>query len=160
MGSVTDIDLTQLFDAGKSLAEGAIPVPGYSADGWFGRIFGAVVPSDVPIGQLTETQRRQFLYGGARKIKVDGVNLTYEGLVPKIQKSILSKDVDALQPHVRAFVERAVTFTACPDCGGTRLNEGARSSKIQGISVADARCRSATSPAGSASSTSRRWRPS
>ena len=138
MGNVTDIDLTQLFDESKSLAEGAIRVPGYSADGWYGRIFGAVVPSDVPIARFTAKQRQEFLYGQARKIVVDTINLTFEGLVPKIQKSILSKDVEALQPHVRAFVERAVTFTTCPDCGGTRLNEGARSSKIKGISIADA----------------------
>ncbi|MGB2766831.1 MAG: excinuclease ABC subunit UvrA [Propionicimonas sp.] len=138
MGKVNDIDLAQLFDERKTLAEGAITVPGYSADGWYGRIFGAVVPPDVPIASFTPRQRQEFLYGQARKIKVDNVNLTYEGLVPRIQKSILSKDVEALQPHVRAFVERAVTFTTCPDCGGTRLNEGARSSKVAGISIADA----------------------
>ena len=138
MGSVTDLDLSQLFDDSKSLAEGAITVPGYSADGWFGRIFGAVVPTDVPIASFTAKQRQEFLYGEARKIKVDNINLTYEGLVPKIQKSILSKDVDAMQPHVRAFVERAVTFTPCPECSGTRLNEAARSSKVSGISIAEA----------------------
>ncbi len=138
MGSVTDLDLSQLFDESKSLTEGAITVPGYSADGWFGRIFGAVVPTDVPIASFTAKQRQEFLYGEARKIKVDNINLTYEGLVPKIQKSILSKDVDAMQPHVRAFVERAVTFTPCPECAGTRLNESARSSKVDGISIAEA----------------------
>ncbi len=138
MGSVTDLDLSQLFDDSKSLTEGAITVPGYSADGWFGRIFGAVVPTDVPIASFTAKQRQEFLYGEARKIKVDNINLTYEGLVPKIQKSILSKDVDAMQPHVRAFVERAVTFTPCPECAGTRLNEAARSSKVDGISIAEA----------------------
>ena len=138
MGRVDDIDVGELVDERKSLLEGAITVPGYTPDGWFGRIFGAVVPLDVPVAQFTEQQRQEFLYGEARKIKVEGINLTYEGLVPKIQKSMLSKDVDSLQPHVRAFVQRAVTFTACPDCGGTRLNEGARSSKIEGISIADA----------------------
>ncbi len=138
MGSVSDIDLSQLYDETRSLREGAITVPGYSADGWFGRIFGAVVPADVPVAAFTPEQRQDFLYGEPRKIKVDGINLTYEGLVPKIQKSMLSKDVDTLQPHVRAFVERAVTFTACPECGGTRLNEAARSSKVAGISIAEA----------------------
>ncbi|MGV8910327.1 MAG: ATP-binding cassette domain-containing protein [Propionicimonas sp.] len=137
MGTVNDMDLSQLFDETKSLAQGAITVPGYSADGWFGRIFGAVVPPDVPISKFTARQRQEFLYGEARRIKVEGINLTYEGLVPKIQKSMLSKDVDSLQPHVRAFVERAVTFTTCPDCGGTRLNDGARSSKIAGVNIAD-----------------------
>ena len=136
MGNVNDIDVSR-FDDTKSLIEGAITVPGYSADGWYGRIFGAVVPADIPIGRFTDRQRQEFLYGEARRIKVEGINLTYEGLVPRIQKSILSKDVDALQPHVRAFVERAVTFTTCPECRGTRLNEGARSSKIDGTSIAD-----------------------
>ena len=138
MGRVNDIDLSELYDETKSLSEGAIKVPGYTPDGWFGRIFGSVVPLDVPVSQFTGEQLREFLHGEPRKIKVEGINLTYEGLVPKISKSMLSKDVDALQPHVRAFVERAVTFTACPDCGGTRLSEGARSSKIKGISIADA----------------------
>ncbi|OHV41378.1 MULTISPECIES: ATP-binding cassette domain-containing protein [Pseudofrankia] len=138
MGSVSDIDLAQLFDESKSLSEGAITVPGYSADGWFGRIFAAVVPADIPIARFTRKQREEFLYGEARRIKVDNVNLTYEGLIPRIQKSHLSKDIDSLQPHVRAFVERAVTFTVCPECGGTRLSEAARSSKINGISIADA----------------------
>lgn len=138
MGAVTDLDLSQLFDASKSLSEGAITVPGYSADGWFGRIFGAVVPTDVPIASFTPKQRHEFLYGAARKIKVDSINLTYEGLVPKIQKSILAKDVDAMQPHVRAFVERAVTFTPCPECQGSRLNKAARSSKVAGVSIAEA----------------------
>ena len=137
MGHVSDIDLTQLFDESKSLSEGAIIVPGYSADGWFGRIFAAVVPPDVPVARFTKKQRDEFLYGEARRIKVDNVNLTYEGLIPRIQKSFLSKDIDALQPHVRAFVERAVTFTACPECGGTRLSAGARASKIKDLSIAD-----------------------
>jgi excinuclease UvrABC ATPase subunit len=106
-GSISDIDLTQLYDESKSLAEGAITVPGFSADGWYGRIFSAVVPGDVPIAKFTKSQLREFLYGEARRIKVDNVNLTYEGLVPRIQKSMLSKDVESLQPHIRAFVERA-----------------------------------------------------
>jgi len=138
MGQVSDIDLTQLYDEKKTLAEGAITVPGFSADGWYGRIFAAVVPADVPIVKFTKKQREEFLYGQARRIKVDNINLTYEGLVPRIQKSMLSKDVDSLQPHVRAFVERAVTFQTCPECAGTRLAEAARSSKIKGISIADA----------------------
>jgi excinuclease UvrABC ATPase subunit len=138
MGSVSDIDLAQLFDASKSLDEGAITVPGYTGDGWYVRIFGAVVPTDVPIAKFSERQRQEFLYGEPRKVKVEGVNFTFEGLVPKVQKSMLSKDVDAMQPHVRAFVERAVTFQTCPACGGTRLAEAARSSKIAGISIADA----------------------
>ena len=138
MGAVNDIDHTRLYDASKTLAEGAITVPGYSADGWYGRIFGAVVPTDVPIARFTTRQLQEFLYGEARKVKVEGINLTYEGLIPKIQKSMLSKDVDTLQPHVRAFVERAVTFTTCPECQGSRLSEAARSSKIKGTSIADA----------------------
>jgi len=138
LGTINDIDLTQLYDGTLTLAEGAITVPGFSADGWYGRIFAAVVPKDVPISGFSERQLHEFLYGKARRIKVGGVNLTYEGLVPRIQKSMLSKDVDSLQPHVRAFVERAATFTTCPDCDGTRLNEGARSVQIAGISIADA----------------------
>lgn len=138
MGSVTDIDLTQLYDDTKSLAEGAVTVPGYAADGWQLRVFAAVVPTDVPVADFTDRQRQDFLYGEARRVKLDTINLTYEGLVPRIQKSFLSKDVDTLQPHIRAFVDRAVTFATCPDCGGTRLNEAARSSKIEGISIADA----------------------
>jgi len=138
MGNVSDIDLTQLYDETKSIAEGAITVPGYTADGWYMRIFGEVVPIDVPVAKFTNKQRKDFLYGEPRKVKLDNINLTYEGLVPKVQKSFLSKDPDALQPHIRAFVDRAVTFSACPECGGTRLSEGARSSKIGGISIADA----------------------
>jgi excinuclease UvrABC ATPase subunit len=138
MGSVSDIDLSQLYDETKSLAEGALTVPGYSVDGWYGRIFGAVVPSDVPIGKFTKKQLQEFLYGEARRIKVEGINLTYEGLVPKIQKSMLSKDVDTMQPHIRAFVERAVTFQPCPECEGTRLAAPARSSRIQSVNIADA----------------------
>ena len=138
MGNVSDIDLTQFFDDTKSIAEGAITVPGYTADGWYMRIFGEVVPIDVPIAKFTNKQRQDFLYGEPRKVKLDNINLTYEGLVPKVQKSFLSKDPDALQPHIRAFVDRAATFSACPACGGTRLSEGARSSKIKGISIANA----------------------
>jgi excinuclease UvrABC ATPase subunit len=139
-GSVNDIDLTQLYDEGKSLREGALTIPGYSMDGWYGRIFtgcGFFDP-DKPIKRFSKKELGDLLYKEPTKIKVDGVNLTYEGLVPRIQKSMLSKDIDALQPHVRAFVERAVTFTTCPDCDGTRLSVEARSSKIKGINIADA----------------------
>ncbi|MGK5112832.1 MULTISPECIES: ATP-binding cassette domain-containing protein [unclassified Geodermatophilus] len=138
MGAVTDFDLTALYDDTKSLAEGALTVPGYSMDGWYGRIFsGAGLPMDKPIGQYTKKELHTLLYGEPTKIKVEGVNLTYEGVIPKIQKSMLSKDVDAMQPHVRAFVERAITFTTCPECDGTRLAPEARSSKIEGKSIAD-----------------------
>jgi excinuclease ABC A subunit len=139
-GSVNDVDLTQLYDEGKSLREGALTIPGYSMDGWYGRIFtgcGFFDP-DKPIKKFTKKELGDLLYKEPTKIKVDGVNLTYEGLVPRIQKSMLSKNVDSLQPHVRAFVERAVTFTTCPDCDGTRLSAEARSSKIGGINIADA----------------------
>ncbi len=139
-GSVNDIDLTQLYDDGKSLNEGALTIPGYSMDGWYGRIFtgcGFFDP-DKPIRSFTEKQLHDLLYKEPTKIKVEGINLTYEGLIPKLQKSMLSKDVDSLQPHIRAFVERAVTFTTCPDCGGTRLSEAARSSRIGGTNIADA----------------------
>src|SRR5947209_16725820 len=140
MGSVTDFDLSQLYDDSKSLNEGALTIPGYSMDGWYGRIFrgcGFFYP-DKPIGRYTKKELRDLLYKEPTKIKIEGINLTYEGLIPRIQKSFLSKDVDALQPHIRAFVERAVTFTTCPECDGTRLSEAARSSKIKGISIADA----------------------
>src|ERR671937_2412306 len=139
-GAVNDIDLTQLYDASKSLNEGALTIPGYSMDGWYGRIFtgcGFFDP-DKPIKKFTKKELNDLLYKEPTKIKVDGINLTYEGLIPSIQKSMLSKDVDSLQPHIRAFVERAVTFSTCPECGGTRLSEAARSSKIKGISIADA----------------------
>ncbi|MCX4647810.1 MULTISPECIES: excinuclease ABC subunit UvrA [unclassified Streptomyces] len=139
-GSVTDFDLTALYDDSKSLSEGALTVPGYSVDGWYGRIFrgcGFFDP-DKPIRKFTKKELHDLLHKAPTKIKVDGVNLTYEGLIPKIQKSMLSKDIDSLQPHIRAFVERAMTFTSCPDCGGTRLSETARSSKIKKISIADA----------------------
>jgi excinuclease UvrABC ATPase subunit len=139
-GKVNDIDLTQLYDDGKSLAEGALTIPGYSMDGWFGRIFSGsgFFDMDKPIRKYTKRELHDLLHKEPTKIKVDGINLTYEGLLPKIQKSMLSKDVDALQPHVRAFVERAVVFGVCPECGGTRLSEEARSSKIDGRNIADA----------------------
>ncbi|MGX1669150.1 ATP-binding cassette domain-containing protein [Streptomyces sp. NPDC055400] len=139
-GSVTDFDLTALFDDSKSLSEGALTVPGYSVEGWYGRIYrgcGFFDP-DKPIRKFTKKELHDLLHREPTKIKVDGINLTYEGLIPKIQKSMLSKDIDSLQPHIRAFVERAMTFTSCPDCGGTRLSEAARSSKIKNISIADA----------------------
>jgi excinuclease UvrABC ATPase subunit len=140
MGSVTDIDLTQLYDESKSLGEGALTIPGYTADGWSVRIFteSGFLDPDKPIRRYTKKELRDFLYREPTKVKVSGINLTYEGLIPRIQKSFLSKDVDAMQPHIRAFVERAVTFTACPDCGGTRLGEAARSSTIAQINIADA----------------------
>jgi excinuclease UvrABC ATPase subunit len=138
MGSVSDIDLSQLFDESKSLNEGARKVPGYTADGWQMRIFAAILDPDKPIRKYTKKERHDFLYKEPTKVKVEKLNLTYEGLVPRIQKAFLSKDVNALQPHIRAFVERAVTFTTCPECGGTRLNEAARSSKIKNINIADA----------------------
>jgi excinuclease UvrABC ATPase subunit len=140
MGSVNDFDLSQLYDDKKSLNEGALTIPGYSMDGWFGRIFNGCgfFDADKPIRKFTKKELHDLLYKEPTKIKVDGINLTYEGIIPKIQKSMLSKDVDSMQPHIRAFVERAVTFTTCPECGGTRLNEAARSSKIKGINIADA----------------------
>ncbi|HYS40337.1 MAG TPA: excinuclease ABC subunit UvrA [Pseudonocardiaceae bacterium] len=139
-GTVTDIDLSQLYDDSKSLNEGALTIPGYSVDGWFGRIFGGCgfFDPDKPIRKFTKKELHDLLHKEPTKIKVDNINLTYEGLIPKLQKSMLSKDVDGLQPHVRAFVERAVVFTACPDCGGTRLSEAARSSKIKGTNIAEA----------------------
>ncbi|MET0397936.1 MAG: excinuclease ABC subunit UvrA [Longimicrobiaceae bacterium] len=140
MGSVNDIDLTALYDDSKSLSGGALTIPGYSMEGWYGRIFrgcGFFDP-DKPIREFSRKELHDLLYREATKIKVEGINLTYAGLVPTIQKSMLSKDVDSLQPHIRAFVERAVTFTTCPECGGTRLNEPARSSRIAGKNIADA----------------------
>ena len=139
-GSVSDIDLSALYDDSLSLNEGALTVPGYSMDGWYGRIFrgcGFFDP-DKPIAKFTKRERSDLLHKEPTRIKVEGVNLTYEGLIPKIQTSMLSKDIDSLQPHIRVFVERAVTFAVCPECGGTRLSEGARSSKIEGITIADA----------------------
>jgi len=139
MGSVTDFDLTALYDEGSSLNEGALTIPGYSMEGWYGRIFrgSGFFDPDKPIGKYTKKELHDLLYREPTKIVVDGINLTYEGLIPRIQKSFLSKDVDALQPHIRAFVERAVTFTTCPECDGTRLSEEARSSKIKGTNIAD-----------------------
>ncbi len=140
MGSVTDIDLSQLYDDTKSLADGAITVPGYNADGWSVRIFteSGLLDPNKPIRKYTDKELHDFLHRDPTRVKVNGINLTYEGIVPRVQKSFLSKDVDALQPHIRAFVERAVTFTACPECGGSRLNAAARSSRIKGINIADA----------------------
>ncbi|MBA3798285.1 MAG: excinuclease ABC subunit UvrA [Geodermatophilaceae bacterium] len=138
-GSVTDFDLSALYDDSLSLNEGALTIPGYSMDGWYGRIYrgcGYFDP-DKPIRTYTKKELYDLLHKEPTKIKVDGINLTYEGLIPKIQKSFLSKDVDALQPHIRAFVERAVTFTTCPECDGTRLSKEARSSKIRGNTIAD-----------------------
>ena len=140
MGSSTDFDLRQLYDDSKSLNEGALLIPGYSMDGWFGRIFSGCgyFDPDKPVRKFTKKELNDLLYKEPTKIKVDGINLTYEGVIPKIQKSMLSKDVDSMQPHIRAFVERVITFTVCPQCDGTRLSEAARSSKINGISIADA----------------------
>jgi excinuclease UvrABC ATPase subunit len=140
MGSVTDFDLAALYDDSLSLNQGALTIPGYSMDGWYGRIFrsSGFFDPDKPIGKYNKRELHDLLYKEPTKIKVNGINLTYEGLIPKIQKSFLAKDVDALQPHVRAFVERAVTFSTCPDCDGTRLSKEARSSKIKGTSIADA----------------------
>jgi excinuclease UvrABC ATPase subunit len=141
-GAVSDLDLAQIVDESKSLDDGAIMVPGYTADGWMVKGFSqsGFYPADKPISQFTEKQRHLFLYGEVTKVKISGINMTYEGLIPKITKAMLSKDLDALQPHIRAFVERVATFAVCPECDGTRLTEGARSSKINGISIADA-CR-------------------
>ncbi|HEY3674173.1 MAG TPA: excinuclease ABC subunit UvrA [Acidimicrobiia bacterium] len=138
-GSITDFDLSQLYDDTQSLNEGAITIPGYSMDGWYGRIFrgcGYFDP-DKPIKKFTKKELDDLLYREPTKIKVEGINLTYSGLIPQIQKSFLSKDVDAMQPHIRAFVERVVTFSACPECGGTRLSTEARSSKIKKCNIAD-----------------------
>lgn len=139
MGSVSDFDLTALYDDSKSLNDGALTIPGYSMDGWYGRIFrgcGFFDP-DKPIRKFTKNELHDLLHKEATKIKVDGINLTYAGLIPSIQKSFLSKDVDALQPHIRTFVERAITFSTCPECEGTRLSKEARSSKIKGKNIAD-----------------------
>lgn len=140
LGQVNDIDLAELFDESLSLLDGALTIPGYTADGWYVKIFtdSGFVPGDVPIKNFTKRQREDFLYKEPTKVKIGGTNMTYEGLVPKIQKSFLSKDRDALQPHIRAFVDRAVVFQTCPDCDGTRLADHARASKINGVSIADA----------------------
>ncbi|MEU5095589.1 excinuclease ABC subunit UvrA [Streptomyces sp. NPDC020996] len=139
-GTVTDLDLTQLFDDSKSLNEGAITVPGYKGGGWNHRLYSesGFYDPDKPIGKFTEQERHDFLHREPTRMKIAGINMTYEGLIPRIRKSMLAKDKEAMQPHIREFVERAVTFTTCPGCDGTRLSEGARSSKIKGISIADA----------------------
>ncbi len=138
MGTVNDIDLTALYDAGKSLREGALTIPGYSMDGWYGRLFeGVGLPMDTPIEKFTKKQLDTMLYAEPTKLKVEGINLTFDGIIPKIQKSMLSKDPEAMQPHVRRFVERAVTFQTCPQCHGTRLTKEALSSKIRGKNIAD-----------------------
>jgi excinuclease UvrABC ATPase subunit len=160
-GTVSDIDLTQLFDDSKSLADGAITIPGYKADSWW--TVGIFIESgfldpNKPIRDYTESERQDFLYREPTKVKVNGVNLTYEGLIPKIQKSMLSKDPDALQPHIRAFVERAATFTVCPACGGTRLAEAARSSRIGGINIADACAMQVSDLAACCIPSTRSWR--
>jgi excinuclease UvrABC ATPase subunit len=139
-GSVSDVDLAQLFDESKSLHEGAITVPGYTRGGWNSRLYveSGFVDPDKPIRQYTKKELHDFLRHEPVRMKIAGINMTYEGLIPRIQRSMLSKDTDAMQPHVRAFVDRAVTFTACPDCGGTRLTEAARSSRIRGVNIAEA----------------------
>ncbi len=139
-GTASDIDLTQLYDDSKSLAEGALTIPGYQTSGWNYRLYSAsgFVDPNKPIRRYTKTERHDFLHHEPTRMKIAGINMTYEGLIPRIQKSMLSKDKEAMQPHVRAFVDRAVTFTACPECGGTRLSEAARSAKIGQISIADA----------------------
>ncbi|MCB7137524.1 ATP-binding cassette domain-containing protein [Cellulosimicrobium marinum] len=138
-GTVSDLDLTQILDEDKSLLDGAITVPGYTPDGWMVATYveSGFFPPDRPVREFTEQQRADLLHKEQTKIKAKGINVTYEGLIPKITKSMFSKDVDSLQPHVRAFVERAATFAACPDCGGTRLSESARSGKIRGVTIAD-----------------------
>ena len=137
-GAVSDFDFTALYDQSKSLSEGALTVPGYSMDGWYGRIFsGAGFDMDKPISKYNKKDLDKLLYGPPTKIKVEGVNLTYEGVIPKIQKSMLSKDVDAMQPHIRAFVERAITFQTCPECEGTRLTKQVLASKIDGKNIAE-----------------------
>ncbi|MGZ4669470.1 MAG: excinuclease ABC subunit UvrA, partial [Blastococcus sp.] len=138
MGSVSDFDLTAVYDESKSLREGGLTVPGYSMEGWYGRLFqGIGLDLDKPIGRYTKKEMNDLLYKEPTKIKVEGVNLTYEGVIPRVQKSMLSKDVDAMQPHVRRFVERAITFQRCPECDGTRLSPEARSSTIEGRNIAD-----------------------
>jgi excinuclease UvrABC ATPase subunit len=138
-GAVTDFDLSALYDDSKSLNEGALTIPGYSMEGWYGRIYKGCgfFDADKPIKKFNKNELHDLLYKEPTKIKVEGINLTYAGLIPQIQKSFLSKDVEAMQPHIRAFVERAVVFTTCPECDGTRLAEGARSSKIRGKNIAD-----------------------
>ncbi|HEY6313933.1 MAG TPA: excinuclease ABC subunit UvrA [Streptosporangiaceae bacterium] len=139
-GAVTDIDLSQLFDDGKSLNEGALTIPGYTRGGWNSRLYSAsgFYDPDKPIRTYTEKERHDFLHHEPVRMKIAGINMTYEGLILRIQRSMLSKDKEAMQPHIREFVDRAVTFTTCPECDGTRLSEAARSSKVKGISIADA----------------------
>ena len=137
-GQVSDFDLTAVYDENLSLNEGALKVPGFSMDGWYGRVFGALLPMDKKIRDYTKRELDDLLYKEPTKVKADGINITYEGLIPRIQKSMLSKDREAMQPHIRAFVDRAIAFDTCPECAGTRLTELARSSKIDGISIADA----------------------
>ncbi|MEV4646270.1 excinuclease ABC subunit UvrA [Saccharopolyspora sp. NPDC049357] len=141
-GNVSDFDLTQLYDDSKSLREGALTIPGYTMDGWYGRIYmgSGFLDPDKPIRKYTKKELHDLLHKEATRVKVEGVNVTYEGLIPRIQKSMLAKDREGMQPHIRAFVDRAITFATCPECDGTRLSEGARSSKIAGINIADA-CR-------------------
>lgn len=150
LGEVSDVDLDELFDASASLSGGAITVPGYTVDGWMVRVFteSGLLDPDKPIAEYTEQERHDFLYKEPTKLKIQGMNMTYEGLIPKITKSFLQKDRDALQPHIRAFVDRAVKFLPCPACEGTRLNEGARSSKIGGVNIADAAAMQITDLAG------------
>jgi excinuclease UvrABC ATPase subunit len=140
MGSVTEFDLAQLYDDRKSLAEGAFTIPGYTPGGWQVRLFteSGFLDPDKPIRDYSKQELHDFLYREPTKVKISNIHLTYEGLIPKIRSSFLAKDVDAMQPHIRAFVERAVTFTTCPECGGTRLNAGARSSRIRGVNLAEA----------------------
>ncbi|ALE73031.1 daunorubicin resistance protein DrrC [Pseudonocardia sp. EC080610-09] len=139
-GTSSDYDLTALFDAGKSISEGALTIPNYSVEGWYGRIFSnsGFFPGDKPISSFTKPQMDALLYKEPTRIKVDGVNVTFEGLIPRIEKSFLSKDREAMQPHIRAFVDRAIVFRTCPECDGTRLSELARSSRIDGVNIADA----------------------
>jgi excinuclease UvrABC ATPase subunit len=149
-GNVSDFDLTALYDDSLSIADGALLIPNYTTEGWYGRIFrnSGFFPGDVPIRDFTERQLNALLYKEPTRIKVDGINVTFEGLIPRIQKSFLAKDTDAMQPHIRAFVERAITFATCPDCGGTRLSELARSSRIDGVNIADAASMQLTELAG------------
>src|SRR4051794_14064382 len=141
-GTVSDIDLAELFDDSKSLNGGALTIPGYTPGGWNYRLYSAsgFFDPDKPIREYTEAERQDFLHHEPVRMKIAGINMTYEGLIPRVQKSMLSKDKEAMQPHIRAFVDRAVTFATCPDCDGTRLAEHARTSKIKKISIADA-CR-------------------
>src|SRR5947208_3908136 len=139
-GAVTDIDLSQLYDDSKSLNQGAITVPGYTGGGWNSRLYleSGFYDPDQPIRKYTKKELHDFLHHEPVRMKIAGINMTYEGLIPRIQRSMLSKDKEGMQPHIREFVDRAVTFTTCPDCGGTRLTEAARSSRIKGINIADA----------------------